>query len=290
MSIKKLSTIILIVILLSNIAYSTSNDYMQGVNMKAMDIIYDKIKKYPNKQLATQNIIDFDDTGVFKDLMPINCVRVNKDDKLRMNKIAITIDDSFVDTYTEEILEVLDKHNCKATFFITYKLLNINPDRIYDILERGHEIGNHITTHAPFKNLHSQRKIWEIITLNTWFNELTNSNMCMIRFPLGSYDDEAIKFSKNLNMYPIGWSIDSRDWELKDLTKVYEEIKSQHIHSGDIVLFHNGYKFSKELFDKALTYFEKKGFSYIKVSDLLYKRDFKVIKGMQISNSITIVK
>lgn len=289
MRIKKISSIVLIVFLLSSIAYSSSNDYMQGVNMKAMNIVHDKIINYPNKKIATQNVIDFDDTCKFKDLMPINCVKVNKDDKFRMNKIAITIDDSFVDTYTEDILDVLDKHNCKATFFITYKLMNANPDRIYDILDRGHEIGNHTTTHAPFKNLHSQRKIWEIITLNTWFNELTGSNMCLLRFPTGSYDDEAINFSKNLNMYPIGWSIDSRDWELKDLKKIFEEVKSQRIQSGDIVLLHNGYKFSKELFDKLLTHFEEKGFSYIKVSDLLYKRNFKVIKGVQFSNNITSV-
>ena len=259
---------------------------MQGVNVSAMDEIYKKLLNYKNKQIATQSVITLDNTCKFKDHSTINCVKVSPDDKKRQNKIAITIDDSFSDKFSEDILEVLDKHNCKATFFITYKLLNANPERIYDILKRGHEIGNHSTTHAPFRKLHSLRKIWEIETFNKWFETLTSAKISLFRFPTGSYDNEAIDFMVNYKLYPIGWSIDTRDWELKNLEKVYDNTIKIPVKSGDIVLLHNGYAFSKELFDKLLTYYEEKGFSFLKVSDLIYTKNFTVENGFQISNSI----
>ena len=281
-------TTLVIFILFSSIAHSTSTapDYMQGVNVAAMDTIYNKIKNYDKKQVATQSIITLDSSCKFKDHTTINCVKVNPDDKKRTNKIAITIDDSFSDKYTSDILEVLDKHNCKATFFITYKLINANPDRIYDILKRGHEIGSHSTTHAPFRKLHTLRKQWEIETFNTWFTTLTSAKISLFRFPTGSYDNEAIDMMVNYKLYPIGWSIDTRDWELKNLKKIYDATIKEPVKSGDIVLLHNGYPFSKELFDKILTYYESKGFSFLKVSDLIYINNFKVENGVQTSNSI----
>ena len=90
----------------------------------------------------------------------------------------------------------------------------------------------------------------------------------------------------NYKLYPIGWSIDTRDWELKNLKKIYDATIKLPVKSGDIVLLHNGYPFSKELFDKILTFYENKGFSFLKVSDLIYTNNFKVENGVQTSNLI----
>jgi peptidoglycan/xylan/chitin deacetylase (PgdA/CDA1 family) len=110
--------------------------------------------------------------------------------------------------------------------------------------------------------------------------------MSLFRFPTGSYDKESINLMIDYKLYPIGWSIDTRDWELKNLKKIYDSTIKIPVKSGDIVLLHNGYSFSKELFDKLLTYYEDKGFSFLKVSDLIYRNNFKVENGKQISNSV----
>ena len=66
--------------------------------------------------------------------------------------------------------------------------------------------------------------------------------------------------------------------------KIYDSTIKKTVKSGDIVLLHNGYSFSKELFDKLLTFYESKGFSFLKVSDMIYTSNFKVENGEQISN------
>lgn len=281
---RKVLFIIIFVVLLFNLINASSLDYMQGVDLDKMNAIYEKILNYKREKEIKQNFLEMDNTCVFEDRTTINSVKVDENDEKRKNKIAITIDDNFNDKYTEDILEVLDKHNCKATFFITYKLMNLNPERIFDIISRGHEIGNHSMTHPPFNKLHTLRKEWEIDTFNLWFKKLTDNDVSLFRFPTGSYDGESIDMLKNKHMYPIGWSIDTSDWALKDADKICEKIASQNVKSGDIVLLHNGYKCSKEEFDKVLTYYENKGFSYLKVSEMLYNSDFTVKNGVQMKS------
>ena len=278
-------------LIISNFLFAAAPDYMQGVDVDAMNKVIDKIKNYAELDTLKnyrENTVDkveqielnVDDTCDFNG-QAINRVEVRPDDKKRLNKIAITIDDSFSDEHTEEILDVLDKHNCKATFFITYKLLQANPERAVDIVNRGHELANHSMTHPPFKNLHSMRKIWEVETLQDIVKTLLGIKMTMMRFPTGSYDEEAITFSKVFNIYPIGWSIDTRDWELKDTKKILDVVKKAKAKSGDIVLMHNGYNCSAEEFEEVLSYYESLGLGFLKTSELLYDRDFIVENGVQ---------
>lgn len=273
--------VVLIIFLYSFISYAYTPDYLMDLDLSAFGRRYQNIKKYESDIKVIQNELKAPDIASFIDGTVIKKVLVKDDDESRLNKIAITIDDSFTDKYTEEILDVLDKHNCKATFFITYKLLVANPHRVFEIVDRGHEIANHSMTHPPFKNLHVNRKEWELSTLNDWVKTLTGINMSLCRFPTGSYDKEAVKVANKYNLYPIGWSIDTDDWRFKDLDKIYHHTIAQKVESGSIVLFHNGYVFSKDLFDKLLTYYENEGYSFIKTSDLIYKDNYVVKNGVQ---------
>ena len=273
--------ILFFLIVLSNRVFSNNFDYLKDLNLNYFNNKLNKIINYDKKRIATQNELEPYDSKNFTDKSIICSVDVKENDLKRKNKIAITIDDNFSDKWTKDILDVLDSHNCKATFFITCKLLVVNPERVYEIINRGHEIANHSMTHPPFKNLHTQRKIWELSTLNYWVYALTNINMSLCRFPTGSFDKEAISVASSLNLYPIGWSIDTNDWKLKNIDKIYNYTTSQKLKSGSIVLFHNGYSFTKELFDKLLTYYENQGYSFLKASELIYSKNFYVKNGVQ---------
>ena len=269
------------IFLISSNCYSNNADPFQGVNLQNFENQFNIIRNYPLKRTVYQNELTPPSIYSFVDNTHICKVEIENDDYTRMNKIAITLDDSFIDKYTEEILDVLDKHNCKVTFFITYALIKNNPERIYEIINRGHEIANHSMTHPPFKGLNPIRQNWELATLNIWAKELTNVNISLCRFPSGSYDKNAINTACSLGLYPIGWSIDSYDWKYQNTNKVLANVAAQNLTSGSILLFHNGYGFSKDMFDKLLSYYDMLGFSYLKVSDLIYTTDFIVEKGVQ---------
>src|SRR6201998_263184 len=63
------------------------------------------------------------------------------------NKLAITFDDGPNPAITPRLLDLLAKHNARATFFLVGKFVRECPDLAKDILARGHALGNHTDTH-----------------------------------------------------------------------------------------------------------------------------------------------
>ena len=77
---------------------------------------------------------------------------------------------------------------------------------------------------------------------------------------------------------------DSLDWRGLNCEQMMERIVPK-TKSGDILLFHNGTAHTAESLDKILTELEKKGFSFLKVSDLIYKDNYTIDHtGRQIKN------
>lgn len=65
---------------------------------------------------------------------------------VKQKKIALTFD-AGSDIAGHSILDVLKKHNVKATFFLTGKWVEKFPSYVRQIAEDGHEIGNHSYSH-----------------------------------------------------------------------------------------------------------------------------------------------
>ena len=115
-------------------------------------------------------------------------------------KIAyLTFDDGPSTNVTPQILDILDKYDVKATFFVIGNLAEQNPDLIKRINESGHAIGNHTYTHS-YKHIYQN-------TTN-FLNELKNTEKVLknilgedfetniIRFPGGSFGQKKAVFRK----------------------------------------------------------------------------------------------
>lgn len=88
--------------------------------------------------------------------MPI--YRVDTDKKA----LSITFDVAWGSENINEILNILDKHNAKATFFLVGSWVDDNKDLVELINEKGHEIGNHSNTHPSMKNMSDEEILNEI--------------------------------------------------------------------------------------------------------------------------------
>ena len=71
----------------------------------------------------------------------------------REKEIAISFDAAWGDTYTDDILDVLDEYNVKTTFFLVGFWVDKYPDMVKKIHQRGHEIGNHSSSHPHMSQL-----------------------------------------------------------------------------------------------------------------------------------------
>lgn len=202
-------------------------------------------------------------------IIPIYCVE--RDD----GKIAITFDCAWGAEDMEDILATLKKHNCKATFFVLGTWAEQNPNIMKKMVAEGHEIGNHSYNHSHYTSMSQDEMLADIEKCNKAVKDITGISPTLFRAPSGDYNNAVIEATHSKNMEYIQWSVDSLDW--RSLT--CEEMMARIIpktKSGDILLFHNGTEHTAESLDKILTELDGKGFSYLKVSDLIYKENFSI--------------
>lgn len=219
--------------------------------------------------------------GQNSDTTAIFQVRVAKDDADRLKKIAFTFDSGVTINKTLDLLNILDVYGIKATFFLTYGAIKDSPELVLEIVNRGHEIGNHSTTHSDFRKISDLSKKLEIYFTHKYIKELTGIDMYLFRFPYGSYDNRSIKVVKEMGYYPIQWSNDSLDWKNQGVEQIVAHVyDGVQPHSGSIILFHNGAEYTVQALPFIIEKLKNDGFSFAKVSDLIYLNDFSVKTNM----------
>lgn len=190
-------------------------------------------------------------------------------------KIAITFDCAWGSRDIDSILNTLEKHSCKATFFVLGTWAEKNPDAIQKLLASGHEIGNHSYNHTHYTTLNINDILSDINKCNEALTKAGAPLPTLLRAPSGDYNNEVISAAKEANMEYIQWSVDSLDWKNLSCGQMLERIVP-HTQSGDILLFHNDTAHTAESLDTILTELEKKGFSFLKVSDLIYNDNYTI--------------
>lgn len=211
------------------------------------------------------NVVDV----VFAPKKELPIYSVGRDDK----KIAISFDAAWGNEFTDDILDTLDKYNIKSTFFLVGFWVDKYPDDVKEIVNRGHEIGNHSTKHPDMTKLSREQMASELTITEEKIFKLTNKKPILFRPPFGAYNDSVIQVARELGYYPIQWDIDSLDWKELGVEPVIDRV-IKNVGSGSIVLFHNNAKYIKEYLPIVIERLQEKGFEIIPISELIYKENF----------------
>jgi len=189
--------------------------------------------------------------------------------------VAISFDASWGAEYTEKILDTLDKHHVKATFFLVNIWLEEYPEVAWEIMLRGHEIGMHSTTHPNFCTLSKAQMEKELKENVRMIQEITGYSPKLFRPPFGAYNNQVIEMINSLGYQTVQWSIDSLDWKDLSASEIENRVM-KNIGPGDIVLFHNNGLHTAEALDPILSRLEEKGLDVVPVSDLLLQGDWYI--------------
>jgi polysaccharide deacetylase family sporulation protein PdaB len=223
--------------------------------------------------------INYKNTGVFKiesRKLPIYCV----DSKEK--KVAITFDVSWGNDNTDKLLDILDKYNIKATFFIVGGWIDQNEDKVKEINKRGHEIGNHSNRHPDMTKLSKDGIIEDIATCDAKLMKIMGEGTQLFRCPEGAYNNKVIDAVESTKQYCIQWDVDSIDWKENGAAIEYNRVM-KGVKPGSIILFHNNAKYTPETLPKIIENLKSQGYSFVKVGDLIYKENYKVdLSGKQI--------
>ena len=199
-------------------------------------------------------------------------------------KVAISFDAAWGDEYTQDILDTLDKYKVKSTFFLVGFWVDEFPDNVKEIDRRGHEIGNHSTTHPNMPQLSQEKMLEEVKVTEEKIEKLINKKTTLFRPPFGDYNDNLINLLRENDYYTIQWDVDSLDWKELGVQPVVDKV-TRNIQNGSIVLFHNNAKYIKEYLPLVIERLQDSGYEIVPISELIYKDNFKMDNsGRQILN------
>ncbi|KOY83554.1 polysaccharide deacetylase family protein [Lysinibacillus macroides] len=185
--------------------------------------------------------------------------------------IALTFDDGPHRIYTQAVLDVLQKHNAKATFFIVGQNAQKNPEIIARMYEEGHELANHTFTH-PLKTT-VPNLLKEIQQTDEVIAEISGYRPTLFRPVEGQYTDAMIKAiaKEGYKVVMWSWHLDTLDWKSPGVYRIVQ-IVLKGVKAGNIVLFHDGggnRAQTVKALEQILPELKKQGYQFVTVSELL---------------------
>lgn len=181
-------------------------------------------------------------------------------------KIALTFDDGPHPYYTEQLLDGLRERKVNATFFVTGEHAELHPDIIKRMNDEGHLIGNHTYSHIQLTKSNREKFRQELIATNEVIEEITGEEVEFVRPPYGSWDKS---FEKELNMFPVLWTVDPLDWCSSNVSCITNKIVSK-AGENDIILMHDYYETSVTAALKAIDELLEEGYTFVTVDEILF--------------------
>ena len=199
-------------------------------------------------------------------------------------RVFLTFDDGPTQEVTPHILDILDKYNIKATFFVLGNRVEMNPDLLKREYESGHYIANHGYSHKYSKIYKSATSVLSEYnkTEKAIQEALGNPNYSsnLFRFPGGSHGGPYEKIKKKarttLNENGIAyldWSALTYDAEGADTKKEILSNLKKTINGWDnvVILMHDSAdkQITYETLEDVIKYLQGEGYAFKNIYDLI---------------------
>ena len=152
--------------------------------------------------------------------------------------VALTIDDGPDPKYTPAVLDLLQQHGIRATFFLIGENAVEHPDLVREIADRGHHIANHTWTHPDLRHMSEGAVRDELERTSDLLHRTTGRLPTWFRAPGGDWSPVSLKVAADLGLRNMGWSVDPRDWSRPGTPAIIDTILKE-VRPGAIVLNHD---------------------------------------------------
>ena len=193
------------------------------------------------------------------------------DTKSTEKVLYLTFDCGYENGYTSKILDVLKDKNVNATFFCTLPQVKENPDLIRRMIDEGHIVGNHSTTHPSFAEITTEQMVAEVKEMEDYLKSEFNYSEPYFRFPKGEYNEIALNKLNELGYTCVFWSLAYADWDLnnqKGSKYAYNTVTSR-LHPGAVILLHSVSPDNANSLADIIDEAEKQGYKFLSLRDYL---------------------
>ena len=157
--------------------------------------------------------------------------------------LNITIDDGPDPVWTPKVLAVLKRYNVKAVFCMIGPQAEAHPDLVKKVLAAGHRLCDHTIDHNTAMDKKPQSyQSQQILDAQKMIEKAAGgAKVEYYRAPGGAFTPYSRKLAAGQGMRPLGWNIDSKDFEGGTVERIESTVRGEIPHrSGPTVLFHDG--------------------------------------------------
>ncbi len=187
-------------------------------------------------------------------------------------KLYLTFDAGYENGCTAQILDILQKHQVPAAFFLVGNYIEKNADLVRRMAAEGHTVGNHTMHHPDMSKIDDPAAFQrELEALEALYFDITGEKMSKFyRPPQGTYSQKNLEMAKGLGYKTVFWSLAYVDWNnQKQPTREYAlEKLLPRTHNGAVVLLHSTSKTNAAILDELLTVWKQQGYTFGTVQEL----------------------
>ncbi len=189
--------------------------------------------------------------------------------------VALTYDDGPHPSVTHDILDVLEKYDARATFFVVGSRVSEYSDCVKRASELGCQIGNHTHNHKILTSASDSQIASEIAKTNSVVKNITGKAPEIARAPGGSFNS---RVKSIVGMPLIQWSVDTLDWKNRNASSVISSVKN-NTRDGSIILMHDLYGSTAEATKTIVPWLVKEGYQIVTVTELMQLKGIDMKDG-----------
>lgn len=183
--------------------------------------------------------------------------------------VALTFDDGPSSAYTPKVLDILQRHGAKGTFFV----LGSNAKRCSSIVARaaaeGHEIGVHTWSHINMARSSMEKIDSEVSRTAEVIRSVTGKSPVVMRPPYGAVNARIVNHMYDrYGMRSILWDVDTQDWRRPGVSTVVSRAVNR-AKPGSIILVHDIHASTLAAIEGIVTGLQARGYTLVTVSELL---------------------
>jgi peptidoglycan/xylan/chitin deacetylase (PgdA/CDA1 family) len=162
-----------------------------------------------------------------------------------LDEIAFTFDDGPNPRWTPPLLELLAKHNVRATFFLIGQYAAAQRSLVRETMAAGHLIGNHTWTHPNLARTSPDETREELTRTSAELEQITGAPIRYFRPPFGARRPATFRIAHELGLIPVTWTVIGNDWNAESAQQITDRVtrlaaKDQRRGHATNLVLHDG--------------------------------------------------